>query len=149
MKTVIRRAAVVGATAALTATTFAGPAGAATTSDSSASARSYYGAIALNTRTLSVGTYNDAKTQAGAEKLALLRCKSRTSGSYCKKVVWVRNGCAAIAIKYDSKNRPVRYASAYGKYKDSTIALAKKRAKGPTSNGTIKTRVYLCTTRYY
>lgn len=153
MKSVIRRVAVVGAATALTATTFAGPANAAVaqdssaTRDSSASARNYYGAMALNIRTLSVGQYNDAGTRDGAERMALKRCKLNRLSSYCRKVVWVRNGCAAIAVKYDSKNRPVRYASAYGSQKWPTVRLAKKRAQGSSSAGTVKTRAYLCTTR--
>lgn len=153
MKSVIRRVAVVGAATALTATTFAGPANAAVaqdssaTQESSASARNYYGAMALNTRTLAVGYYYDARTRSGAEKMALARCKNYQSGSYCRKVVWVRNGCAAIAVKYDSKNRPVRYASAYGNQKWPTVRLAKKRAQGSSSAGTVRTRGYVCTTR--
>lgn len=148
MKSVITRVSVAGAAVALAATTFAGPANADVTVDSSTSARNYYGAMSLNTRTLAVGMYNDASTRSGAERMALKRCQQWRSPSYCKKVVWVRNGCAAIAIKYDSKNRPVRYASAYGSQKWPTVRLAKKRAQGPSSAGTVKTRGYLCTTRY-
>ncbi|MFJ6131622.1 DUF4189 domain-containing protein [Janibacter terrae] len=150
MKSVITRAAVASAAVALTATTLAtAPAGAAVTQDSSSAATNYYGAIALNTRTLAVGTSVNAKYRSSAQSAALKRCKQYSYSSYCKNVVWVSNGCAAVAVKYDSKNRPVRYGSAYGKYKWPTVRLAKKRAMGTSTAGTVKTRVYLCTTRYY
>ena len=149
MKTVLRRAAVIGATR-MTAATLAVPAAqAAPTADSSASARTYYGAIALNSRTLAVGTSVNAKTATSAKSAALTRCKKYSYSSYCRNVVWVSNGCAAVAVKYDSKGRPVRYASAYGKYKWPTVRLAKKRAMGSSTAGTVKTRAYVCTTRYY
>lgn len=113
-----------------------------------AARRNYYGAIAINTKTLARGYTIDAKTKYWAERGAMNRCKSYQKKQYCKKVVWVRNGCAAVAIKYDSKNRPVRYASAYGKYKQSTIDLARKRAGLGSPKGT-RTHIWLCTTRYY
>lgn len=126
----------------------AAPVATATTADTAASRTYYYGAIALNTRTLAVGLRNDARSQYWAERGAKNRCMQYSWKSYCKNVVWVRNGCAAVAIKYDSKGRPVRYATAYGKYKDSTLLLARKRAGLGSTKGT-KTRAWLCTTRYY
>lgn len=116
--------------------------------DSARSARSYYGAIALNTRTLAVGYTYNTSTRYWAERGAKNRCKKYSWKNYCKNVVWVRNGCASVAVKYDSKGRPVRYHSAYGKYKWSTINLARKRAGLGSTKGT-KTRAYVCTTRYY
>ena len=147
MKSLITRAAVLGASV-MTAATLATPAQAAPTAETTAT-RSYYGAIAINSRTLAVGLMNDSSTRSGAERLALTRCKKYSYSSYCKNVVWVRNGCAAVAVKYDSKGRPVRYASAYGSSKWPTIRLAQKRAKGSSTSGTVKTRAWLCTTRYY
>lgn len=147
MKSLITRAAVLGASV-MTAATLATPAQAAPTAETTAT-RSYYGAIAINSRTLAVGLMNDSSTRSGAERLALTRCKKYSNASYCKNVVWVRNGCAAVAVKYDSKGRPVRYASAYGSSKWPTIRLAQKRAKGSSATGTVKTRAWLCTTRYY
>lgn len=152
MRTNISRATVIGAAAALATTAFSGPAGAAPTGESatqSSSARNYYGALSLNTRTLAIGGFYDSRTRSHAQKMAQTRCKQYSWSSYCRSVVWVRNGCAAIAVKYDSKNRPVRYASAHGLHKWPTVRLAKKRAQGSSSAGTVKTRGWVCTTRYY
>lgn len=110
--------------------------------------RSYYGSIAFNPLTLAVGYSNDASSMYWAKRGGMNRCQRYSKAWQCRTVVSVRNGCASLAIKYDSKGRPVRYATAYGRYKDSTISLARKRA-GKYGMSNVRTRAYLCTTRYY
>lgn len=149
MKTMIRGAAVALAAVGLTAAT-ALP---STSAPSDESRRVYYGAIAMNTRTLDVGYINDYGSSTLAKQYALNRCKKNTQYSsndgYCKNIVAVRNGCAAVAVKYDSKNRPVRYGYGTDFAKWPAVREAKRQAQGSSSAGTVKTRIYLCTTRYY
>lgn len=148
MKKIVRGAAVALASVGLAATT-ALPASAAPEDTN----RLYYGAIAMNTRTLDVGYINDYGSSTYAKRYALGRCKKNTSGTwadgYCKNIVAVRNGCAAVAVKYDSKNRPVRYGYATNFAKWPAVRAAQKQAWGSSKAGTVKTRIWLCTTRYY
>lgn len=150
MKNIVRGATLALASVGLAAAT-ALPAGAASQVDESQDARNYYGAIALNTKNLAVGYIYDQPSRGYAERYALGRCKKNSSWAdyACKNVVWVRNGCAAVAVKYDSKNRPVRWgaASRFGKW--DAVRAAKRQAQGSTSLGTVKTRAWVCTTRYY
>ena len=125
------------AQAAPTASTVAAP-----TAASSASARNYYGAIAINTRTGAYGYSYDYKTQSGAINAALKKCRRSAYGSYCRTAVWVRNACGAVAYKTYS-NGSWRYQSAWASSKKAAIA----RAKRPLGTGA-RTLTWVCTTRY-
>lgn len=115
---------------------------AAPTAASVASARNYYGAIAINTRTGASAYSYDYKTKSAAINAALKKCKRYAHGSSCRTAIWVRNACGAVAYKTYS-NGSWRYQSAWATSKKAAIA----RAKRPLGKGA-KTLTWVCTTRY-
>jgi hypothetical protein len=59
----------------------------------------YFGAIAVDR---SGGTYGyslDYPTRVGAERRALRECRTRADSPGCRVVVWVRDGCASVAVR--------------------------------------------------
>lgn len=138
-------AAALGMTTATAAPALAQP---DSSSAPATSSRYYYGSIALNTRTMAYGYSYDYSTLYGAKKASLYRCKKATYGTandrYCVNVVWVERGCAAVAVKFDSRGNWVRYASAWATTKTWAI---KKAHNALGAGGTKGTRVWVCTTR--
>lgn len=113
-----------------------------------AARRVNFGAIALNRKTGWSGWSYDKKTKKKAKKAAKRHCKKRSkrngaSPKGCKNVVWVRNGCAAVAVKIKNNQiKRVGWGVAFKKKKAQKIA---KRKAGKKS----KLHTFSCTTRYY
>jgi len=142
----------VGMLSAMTPANAAGGTAGATSSESSSTAartaarRVNYGAIALNVKTGVSGWSYDKGSKAKAKRVAKRHCKSRTpSGvnkSGCKPVVWVRNGCAAVAVRVKGGQiRKVGWGVAFTKKKAVRIAKRKVGKKA-------KLHTWMCTTRY-
>lgn len=101
---------------------------AAPAEDASVSAL-YYGAISVNRATGAVGSINNQRSQRAAVNGAQARCKKSAYGNkYCANAVWVRSGCAAVAIRYNAQKKPVYFGAAYAASKKTANALAVKRA---------------------
>lgn len=133
-------------TATVAAPASAAPQAGSATTD--ASYRYYYGAIALNTKTMAYGYTYDRATLSNAKAGAVWQCKRYTPGTandrYCINVTWVERGCAAVAVKYDRYGRWVRYGTASATTKYWAI---KKAHNVLGAGGTKKTLTWVCTTR--
>ncbi|WP_110205983.1 DUF4189 domain-containing protein [Nocardioides daejeonensis] len=119
---------------------------ASTTATRTAARRVNYGAIALNVKTGWSGWSYDKASKAKAKKAAKKHCKARTpSGvntSSCKPVVWVRNGCAAVAVRVkNNKITKVGWGVAFTKKKAKSLAKKKAGKKA-------RVHTWVCTTRY-
>lgn len=118
------------------------PAQAAPAEATALAARNYYGAISLNVRNAAVGYSYNFLTRSKAQSAARAQCQKYRDKKYCKNTVWVRNGCAAVAIRLRSNGTLRNYGWATARSKNTAIARAKKEAgKGS------KMRAWVCTTR--
>lgn len=121
--------------------------GAERSSSKAAPRRVNFGAIALNVRNQWSGWAIDKKTKKKAKKGAVKHCRKRAkavgaSPKGCKTVLWVRNGCAAIAVRMKKKEIvKVRGAIA------TTLEEAKAAAKKSVGKKA-KVHTYICTTHY-
>lgn len=108
-----------------------------------------YGAIAMNMKTLKTfGGWNYGSRYL-AERAQYKRCtRNTTQDRYCKKIVWVRNGCAAVGYK----PRPAGgywYAYATG-YKSAFGKNGARRAVLRKLNfGSARVLQWICTDRRY
>lgn len=59
----------------------------------------YFGAIAVDRSDGAYGFSLDYPTRAGAERRALRECRIHADSSGCRTVVWVRDGCASVAVR--------------------------------------------------
>ena len=136
-----------------TAATAASSTGATATATSNtapraAARRANFGAIALNPRTGWSGWSVDKKSKKKAKKAAIRHCKKRSRRHNappkgCKGVVWVRNGCAAVAVKIKKQRiKRIGWGTAFTKKKAAKKARKKAGKKS-------KLHTYACTTRYY
>ena len=82
-----------------------------------------YGAIAIGADGAAGYSKNFGKKKT-AYKRALKECNSRSSYK-CVKVGWVRNGCAAVSVKYRSNGFVKRYKFGYA----GSLSKAKKAAR--------------------
>lgn len=112
--------------------------------DSSAAvAGRYYGAIALSRADGAVGWSYDYRTKRRAGKKALRECRKASDTSWsCKKIAWVRNGCLALAVRWNSNGTIARYEWGVGRNKGPAYRAALDKC-GPNC----KRRAYTCTTR--
>lgn len=100
-------------------------------------AQDYFGAIAYSPRTGADGWARDHPSRAAAERAALAGCREHAKD--CRKVVWFKNACGALAIS----------AKAYGWGWGPTQALADAEAMKACSkhaNG-CKVKRRVCTAR--
>lgn len=101
-----------------------------------------YGAIALAMTGGAVGWSYDYPTKRLAGKWAQYECKSSSDYPWtCKKIAWVRNGCLALAVRYDGI-----YVDVYGWGTARTKRAAYQRALAECGYG-CKRRAWTCTTR--
>lgn len=101
----------------------------------------YYGAISLASDA-AVGYSYDYSTKTKALNAAQKACKRASRrDSTCRKIVWVRNGCAAVAIKWNGR-QVTRYGWAVRDSKNAAIKAAKSKC-----GKTCIVRAYTCTTR--
>jgi hypothetical protein len=114
-----RRAAVLAAVVAAAATlmlVFAG----------SASAGSYWGAIAVDPETGITGKSFDFRTAKAAQRQAIAVCEVHGDG--CKVAVWVTNGWAALVKKHNGV-----YIGGLARTKRLAIADARRRSHEKTA----------------
>ena len=104
--------------------------------------RNYYGAIAISVDQAWAVRY-DHRTKRSARLAALRKCRNVSDyPGRCLVSVWVRNGCAATAVKVNADGFVIRYASAYAGNKRRAKALALNRLSRPR-----KILAWVCTTR--
>lgn len=108
--------------------------------------RLYFGAISVNILTWGYGYSYDYRTKYRAQQRAQRACINHSGKywRYCRKVVWVRNGCAAADGQWQrGTGRMIRLSWGIG----FTKRIAKRRAYAklyqPKRNIT-----WVCTTRY-
>lgn len=84
-----------------------------------------FAAIAVNPNDNTAGWSFNYATRAGAERRALRECRIRTDLAGCRGIVWVRNGCAAVAVRQRRNGSLSRIAWGIG----PTREIAQRRAK--------------------
>jgi serine/threonine-protein kinase len=97
-----------------------------------------YGAIAYSTATGAHGWSIDYPSRSAAESVALQNC--RKHGADCVVPIWVRNGCAALAV--GSGNA---YGSGWGTTRGLAESFALQSCRKVAANCAI--RRWICTTR--
>lgn len=101
-----------------------------------------YGAIALAMTGGAVGWSYDFGTKRGAFRRAVRECKSASDYPWtCKKIAWVKNGCLAVAVRWDGN-----YVDRYGWGAANSKRQAYLRALDECGFQ-CKRRAYTCTTR--
>jgi hypothetical protein len=104
--------------------------------------RNYYGAIAISIDQAWAVRY-DHRTKRSARQAALRKCRDVSNyPGRCLVSVWVRNGCAATAVKVNADGFVTRYASGYARSKARAKAIALNRLSRPR-----KIIAWVCTTR--
>ncbi|HRY11044.1 MAG: DUF4189 domain-containing protein [Actinobacteria bacterium] len=112
-------------------------------SSSVSAVRRYYGALALSRADGAVGWSYDYRTKAKAGRAALRECKKASATPWsCRKIVWVRNGCVALAVRWNDNGTIARYAWGVARNK----APAYRKALNKCGYG-CKRRAWTCTTR--
>ena len=72
--------------------------------------RANFGAIAISVDQ-AWGVSYDYRTKRGAKRSALKRCKNHSEyPGYCRVTGWVKNGCAATAVKVNGDGFVTRYS---------------------------------------
>jgi len=105
--------------------------------------RAYYGAIAISVDQ-AYGYSYDYATRRAAKRSALNRCERHTSRQ-CFVTVWVRNGCAATAVKVNSRGFVTQWAWGLG-FRRHAKAKAKRHALAELSRPRF-VLAWVCTTR--
>ena len=73
-----------------------------------------FAAIAVDRADAAYGYGQDYTTRSGAERRALRECRRFSTTDGCRNVVWVRNGCAAVAVRQRADGRVTRMAWGLG-----------------------------------
>lgn len=104
-----------------------------------------YGAIAVDRTDGTYGYSFDYATRERAEARALRECQIRSDTSRCRGIVWVRNGCAAVAARRRADGSLSRIAWGIAPSRQT----AKNRADNKCENDGRRCRVLtsVCTTR--
>lgn len=104
--------------------------------------RNYFGAIAISVDQ-AWGTSYDYATKRAARSHAMQKCRANSNyDGQCVVSVWVRNGCAATAVKVDQEGFVTRYASGFARSKAAAKRKALSRLSAPK-----KILAWTCTTR--
>jgi hypothetical protein len=110
--------------------------------DASHRARNYYGAISISVDA-AWGVSYDYGTKAKAIKRAKVECKKHSDyPGKCVNAVWVRNGCAAVSVKYNSEGFVSHYGWAVNRFKGPAIRAAQHKCGNRCQKLT-----WVCTTR--
>lgn len=110
-----------------------------------AARRKNFGAIHINVRDGRAGYSYDKASKKKAKKAARKMCRrNSTHPKGCKLAAWVRNGCAAVAIRV-KKGRIVEAKSAIAFTKKKAVRKARKKVGRKVRK---KPLVWVCTTRY-
>lgn len=124
------------------------PASLGLTSDAQAAAQrgeNLFGAIAVDRSDGTFGFSFDYATRAGAERRALRECRVRSNTDLCRGIVWVRNGCAAVAARRRNDGSLSRIAWGLGISRE----IAQRRAKNKCQDDGRRcfNLAWVCTTR--
>jgi hypothetical protein len=134
-------AVALGVTVALTTATPAQATGA--DPSSSERARTNYGAISVGWWDHAWGASYDYGTKSGAKRAAQKACRKHSSyPGKCGTAVWVRNGCAAVAVRVRDDGSVGRYGWAVNRLKAPAIRAAKHKC----GRACVKL-TWVCTTR--
>jgi hypothetical protein len=111
----------------------------------SARGQNFFGAIAVDRSDGTFGFSFDFSTRAAAERRALRECRIRSQTDLCRGIVWVRNGCASVAVRRRADGSLSRIAWGIG----SSRAQAQRRALNKCQDDGRRCRVlaWTCTTR--
>lgn len=103
-----------------------------------------FGAMTMNVRTFKIWGGWDYGTRYNAERSQYKRCvRSSSNPRNCRKQLWVKNGCAAIAMRVTPRYVYVGRATGY-----RTLQEAKRKARKQLGfRDTV--RMAFCTTRRY
>lgn len=105
--------------------------------------KGYYAAISLNMVDGAYGYAYDYSNADAAISASQYKCKAGTSyTSRCRPLVWVRNGCAAVSVRWNSDGTVARWGAAHRTSKNSAISAANSNCGSGCS-----TRAWVCTTR--
>ncbi len=120
------------------------PASAAVADPVRSERRNHYGAIALSVDAAG-GIANEKSSKRSATRRAKAVCKRRSNyPGQCEVAVWVRNGCAAVAVKRNANGFVTRYGWAVRAYKGPAIRAAKHKC-----GSKCKRFAWVCTTRHF
>lgn len=102
-----------------------------------------YGAISLAFTGGAVGWSYDYGTKASAKRAAQRACRARSDYPWsCRKIAWVRNGCLALAVRWDNDGDVSRYGWAVRRNRTAAYRVAKRECGW----GCVR-RAYTCTSR--
>lgn len=108
-----------------------------------AARRKNFGALHVNFRDFQGGYSYDKRTKKAAKKSSMKMCRSRsTHDKNCKLAAWVRNGCAAVAVRIKN-GKVVKARTAIAFTKKKAVRKAKRKV-----GARAKRYSYVCTTRY-
>ena len=88
-----------------------------------------FGAIAVDRSDGTFGFSYNFSTRNAAERRALRECRIRSNTDLCRGVVWVRNGCAAVAARRRSDGSLSRIAWGIGSSRDQAETRAKRKCQ--------------------
>jgi hypothetical protein len=110
--------------------------------DNSQRARNYYGSISISVDA-AWGVSYDYATKNKAIKRAKTECKKHSDfPGNCVSAVWVRNGCAAVSVRYNSEHRVTHYGWAVNRFKGPAVSAALHKC-----GKRCKKLTWVCTTR--
>lgn len=102
-----------------------------------------YGAVALSFRDDVSGLARNYAHKTKAIDAALRACEQAAEHSAsCHKIVWVRHGCAAVAVRYRSDGTVSRYGWGIGRRRRTAV----HRAERFVGSGAVL-HTWLCTKR--
>lgn len=104
-----------------------------------------YAAIAVDQSNGEYGFSFDRPTRANAERGALRECRARSNRGGCRNIVWVRNACAAVAVR-KRHGSITRIAWGIGDTKRQAVERARDRA-ARRGRGRIDVLAWVCTSR--
>jgi hypothetical protein len=102
----------------------------------------YFGAIAVDRTDGAYGFSLDYPTRAGAERRALRECRIHAGSPGCRTVVWVRDGCASVAVRRREDGSLARVSWGIG----TTRRQAQVRAR-TKCGAQCRVLAWTCTTR--
>jgi len=119
------------------------PAQAAAPDASSERARANYGAISVGWWDHAWGASYDYRSKKAAKQAAQKACRKHSDyPAKCSTAVWVRNGCAAVAVRLRADGSVGRYGWAVNRLKAPAVRAAKQKCGRKCVKLT-----WVCTTR--
>ncbi len=101
-----------------------------------------FGAIAVAIQEKGFGFSFNYPTREAAEERAITECEIRAEGNSCRNIAWVRNGCAAVALRRRSDGKATRIVWAVAKTKQKAVDRAKEELGSGRGK---KSLIFTCT----